>query len=89
MAKIPSFKRTFSTTTFIVVVAAVNFDVENPSLWMLFRDQELQFQLTKEMPDLNNLELIYTGHFVVAQTRSLLHTFRVCSDHETVRSINT
>lgn len=84
MAKIPSFKRTFSTAA---AAAAADFDVENPPPSTTLGDEEPYFELTEKMPHLANPKLISAMRLAVAdvaQTRSVLHTLGVRPDHEAV-----
>lgn len=79
MAKLPTFKRTFSA-------AAADFDVENPPE-LEPRPEEPHFEITERMPYLKNRKLISAMRRAVsdvAQTRSALQTLGTRPDHETV-----
>ncbi|KAK4479367.1 hypothetical protein RD792_014879 [Penstemon davidsonii] len=80
MAKIPSVKRTFSSTT------SDDFDVENPQP-AAPKPQEPHFELAEKMPHLKNPKLISAMRKTVtdvSQTRSILRSLGTRPDHETV-----
>ncbi|KAL3824884.1 hypothetical protein ACJIZ3_020913 [Penstemon smallii] len=80
MAKIPSVKRTFSSTT------SDDFDVENPQP-AVPKPQEPHFELAEKMPHLKNPKLISAMRETVtdvSQTRSVLRSLGTRPDHETV-----
>ncbi|KAK6148307.1 hypothetical protein DH2020_019219 [Rehmannia glutinosa] len=79
MAKLPTFKRTFSA-------AADDFDVENPPE-SAPKPQEPHFEITEKMPHLKNPKLISAMRRAVsdvAQTRSTLQALGTRPDHEAV-----
>ncbi|XP_022883655.1 plant intracellular Ras-group-related LRR protein 1-like [Olea europaea var. sylvestris] len=87
MAKIPSFKRTFSTAASAAAADSPDFDIENPPQSTPLGEQEPYFELTEKMPHLTNPKLISAMRLAVAdvaQTRSVLHTLGVRPDHEAV-----
>lgn len=87
MAKIPSFKRTFSTAASAAAADSADFDIENPPQSTPLGEQEPYFELTEKMPHLTNPKLISAMRLAVAdvaQTRSVLHTLGVRPDHEAV-----